>query len=650
MKKYITKLTVLVLLVGSLFSVNQAFAESEETQLIENEASLTTEEPSMTAPDEKEMLEQETPNLTENTLLEDVISDTQNVQNEPKATPQVASQEVVLSEEKINEESPKATSWIAEELDGNRPFIDATITATKKTEDQITLEDLAKVKALSVTGASSIPDKISDYIQLEELYVTDGTVSKIPDSLFQLKQTLTRLYLTNNRFVVLPAKLFDDSFWQKKLIVIARNNQIVSDIPPDINASGMLKFNSKNNMLEHYNYGDYYDSLQAQLSYQGATPVITVPIGYDFNQVKPDTTNLKAYSKDDGYLDLFPGHEFVYYDAGNSPNIMKDGVTTNVGRGRIKVKSAFSTNTNRFAQTDVTVVVEQGAKVTSHFVDEKGHQLADDKVYTGLVGKNYTTEAAAIENYEVSSIQGNPTGVYTVADQEVTYVYTQLDGETVYVHHEDTDGNELMDPLEVNGKMGDAYETKAEAIAGYELVEVPDNHTGTFTNIPQDVVYIYNKLPDKIGQVVVTYLNEDGEMLAEEMILTGPVGTTYTAKEEQFDGYKLKEIKGKPTGDFLEVEQMVSYIYEKITAPIIIPPSTIIPPEDEVDPDPMLDPIKPVIPSTNLPVVHQETPKEVSLKLPLTGESSNTMLIIVGAIAIIIGAGYFYKSNKKNKE
>lgn len=189
-------------------------------------------------------------------------------------------------------------SWLATELDDNQAFIDATVTAVNKPESDIQKSDLENIKQLVVTGASSIPEKISDYITLENLYVENGTVSTIPNGLYSLNKTLTNLGLRNNHFIVLPEKLFDDSFWIGKsngLTLLLDNNQIVSNVPNNTGVAGMLDFNSRNNMLEYFNKTDYHNNPQGQLMYQGGTPTINVPVGYDFNANTPDTTNLSLY-------------------------------------------------------------------------------------------------------------------------------------------------------------------------------------------------------------------------------------------------------------------------------------------------------------------------------------------------------------------
>ncbi|MDG4967321.1 MucBP domain-containing protein, partial [Lactococcus lactis] len=352
-------------------------------------------------------------------------------------------------------------SWLATELDENQAFIDATVVAVNKTESEIQKSDLELIKNLVVTGASSIPEKISDYITLESLYVSDGTVSSIPDGLYSLNKTLTNLGLRNNHFIVLPEKLFDDSFWIGKsngLTLLLDNNQIVSDVPNNTGSAGMLDFNSRNNMLEYFNKTDYHNNPQGQLMYQGGTPTINVPVGYDFKANTPDTTNLSLYVTNAGYQSLFPGHEFVYYDDGSS-SVIQNGVATHSGSGKIWVKSKFSTLTNPFARTQIKVNVETPAvigDVTAKYVDTDGKKISDDVVKSGNVGDAYTTEQKTIAGYTFKEVQGSATGTFTDQAQTVTYVYTKdlIAGGDVTAKYVDTDGKKISDDVVKSGNVG----------------------------------------------------------------------------------------------------------------------------------------------------------------------------------------------------
>ncbi|WP_226319383.1 MucBP domain-containing protein [Lactococcus lactis] len=486
---------------------------------------------------------------------------------------------IINSESKVNPlnetqneitKSVNEKSWLATELDDNQAFIDATVTAVNKPESEIQKSDLELIKNLVATGASSIPEKISDYITLGSLYVSDGTVSSIPNGLYSLNKTLTNLGLRNNHFIVLPEKLFDDSFWTGKsngLTLLLDNNQIVSDVPNNTGVAGMLDFNSRNNMLEYFNKTDYHNNPQGQLMYQGGTPTINVPVGYNFNADTPDTTNLYLYVTNAGYQPLFPEHEFVYYDDGSS-SVIQNGVATHSGSGKIWVKSKFSTLTNPFARTQIKVNVESptvAGDVTAKYVDTDGNKISDDVVKSGNVGDAYTTEQKTIDGYTFKEVQGIATGIFTDQAQTVTYVYTKalVAGGDVTAKYVDTDGNKISDDVVKSGNVGDAYTTEQKIIDGYTFKEVQGSATGTFTDQAQTVTYVYTKTLVAGGDVTAKYVDTDGNKISDDVVKPGNVGDAYTTEQKTIDGYTFKEVQGSATGTFTDKVQTVTYVYTK---------------------------------------------------------------------------------------
>ncbi|BDH80595.1 MucBP domain-containing protein [Lactococcus lactis] len=461
-------------------------------------------------------------------------------------------------------------SWLATELDDNQAFIDATVTAANKPESQIQKSDLELIKNLVVTGASSIPEKISDYITLGSLQVSDGTVSSIPNGLYSLNKTLTNLGLRNNHFIVLPEKLFDDSFWTGKsngLTLLLDNNQIVSDVPNNTDVAGMLDFNSRNNMLEYFNKTDYHNNPQGQLMYQGGTPTINVPVGYDFNANTPDTTNLSLYVTNAGYQPLFPEHEFVYYDDGRSSAI-QNGIATHSGSGKIWVKSKFSTLTNPFARTQIKVNVESptvAGDVTAKYVDTDGNKISDDVVKSGNIGDSYTTEQKTIDGYTFKEVQGIATGTFTDQAQTVTYVYTKdpIAGGDITAKYVDTDGNKILDDVVKSGNVGDSYTTEQKTIDGYTFKELQGIATGTFTDQVQTVTYVYTKDPIAGGDVTAKYVDTDGNKISDDVVKSGNVGDAYNTEQKIIDGYTFKEVQGSATSTFTNQAQIVIYVYTK---------------------------------------------------------------------------------------
>ncbi|MFQ6322508.1 MucBP domain-containing protein [Lactococcus garvieae] len=478
-------------------------------------------------------------------------------------------------------------SWLATELDDNQAFIDATVTAVNKPESDIQKSDLENIKKLVVTGASSIPEKISDYIALEDLYVSNGTVSSIPDGLYSLNKTLENLGLRNNHFIVLPEKLFDDSFWIGKsngLTLLLDNNQIVSDVPNNTGVAGMLDFNSRNNMLEYFNKTDYHNNPQGQLMYQGGTPTINVPVGYDFNANTPDTTNLSLYVTNAGYQPLFPGHEFVYYDDGSS-SVIQNGVATHSGSGKIWVKSKFSTLTNPFARTQIKVNVETPAvagDVTVKYEDVNGVSISGNVVKSGNIGEVYTTEQKDIPGYTFKEVKGNVSGQFTNQPQTVIYVYEQTkDQSTVIVHDSEltvgdvwksednfdsaTDyyGNAVpFSDITVDGsvdtsKVGTYKVTYSRVLPAFFSAENQGEYSAVAT------ITVKDAQPVKGGDVTAKYLDTNGNKISDDAVKTGNVGETYTTEQKSIDGYTFQEVQGNTSGQFTDQTQTVTYVYTK---------------------------------------------------------------------------------------
>ena len=75
---------------------------------------------------------------------------------------------------------------------------------------------------------------------------------------------------------------------------------------------------------------------------------------------------------------------------------------------------------------------------------------------------------------------------------------------TVLVHFVDENGNTIAQDETLSGKIGEQYKSEAKPITGYILKEVPENATGTFTDQPQEVTYVYEK-EKQLGRVIIDF-------------------------------------------------------------------------------------------------------------------------------------------------
>ncbi|HFE1745332.1 TPA: MucBP domain-containing protein [Listeria monocytogenes] len=496
-----------------------------------------------------------------------------------------------------------STSWLEQELDGNEAFITETERVLSKNREDITLADLETIQELDIYGdASSIPDKISDYKNLNTLLALNGTISEIPTSITKLTK-LTRINVDNNNFqefpmillqmpslssieinrnkikeipseittlsphlgsldvrynelITLPDNIFTTE-WESKLSLLTTGNQLVSDIPAD----WLDNFNQADNMLEFYNNppNDYHQK-QDQLTYSGAR--IEVPLNTDLKTLTPDKTKLGLKSG----RTLFEQHEFMYYDDGTSNNILTNGVATATGNGYITIKSTLSTNSNPFAKVRVPITVTppvKGGDVTVQYKDTTGVVLADSITLSGNVGENYTTTAKTIDGYSLTTTPANANGTFSTNPQTVTYTYTKDPiAQPVTVNYIDTDGKTIAPTETLSGNVGENYTTTAKTIDGYSLTTTPANANGTFSTNPQTVTYTYTK--DPIAQpVTVNYIDTDGKTIAPSETLTGNISENYTTTAKTIDGYSLTTTPANAKGTFSTEPQIINYIYAK---------------------------------------------------------------------------------------
>ncbi|EPN8826675.1 MucBP domain-containing protein [Listeria monocytogenes] len=496
-----------------------------------------------------------------------------------------------------------STSWLEQELDGNEAFITETERVLSKNREDITLADLETIQELDIYGdASSIPDKISDYKNLNTLLALNGTISEIPTSITKLTK-LTRINVDNNNFqefpmillqmpslssieinrnkikeipseittlsphlgsldvrynelITLPDNIFTTE-WESKLSLLTTGNQLVSDIPAD----WLDNFNQADNMLEFYNNppNDYHQK-QDQLTYSGAR--IEVPLNTDLKTLTPDKTKLGLKSG----RTLFEQHEFMYYDDGTSNNILTNGVATATGNGYITIKSTLSTNSNPFAKVRVPITVTppvKGGDVTVQYKDTTGVVLADSITLSGNVGENYTTTAKTIDGYSLTTTPTNSNGTFSTNPQTVTYTYKKDPiAQPVTVNYIDTDGKTIAPTETLSGNVGENYTTTAKTIDGYSLTTTPANANGTFSTNPQTVTYTYTKDPI-VQPVTVNYIDTDGKTIAPSETLTGNISENYTTTAKTIDGYSLTTTPANAKGTFSTEPQIINYIYAK---------------------------------------------------------------------------------------
>ncbi|WP_239257418.1 MucBP domain-containing protein, partial [Listeria ilorinensis] len=97
--------------------------------------------------------------------------------------------------------------------------------------------------------------------------------------------------------------------------------------------------------------------------------------------------------------------------------------------------------------------------------------------------------------------------------------------------------------------------------------EVPDNATGTYKTEDQTITYVYEKAQ---GNVIVKYVDEEGNEIAETETLTGEVSADYETIAKDIAGYQLKETPENAIGTYTTEDQTVTYVYEKALGNVIV--------------------------------------------------------------------------------
>jgi hypothetical protein len=143
----------------------------------------------------------------------------------------------------------------------------------------------------------------------------------------------------------------------------------------------------------------------------------------------------------------------------------------------------------------------------------------------------------------------------------VKYVNT---AEDVTVKYVDESKKILLPDVTLSGVVGEPYTTQEEPIAGYTLKEIQGDKTGTFSDTPQEVVYVYKR--SDAAPVTVRYEDTEGNQLAEPTILNGKVGLPYESKSESISGWYVAQTPDNAKGIFSDTAQEVVYVYERSDA------------------------------------------------------------------------------------
>ena len=131
--------------------------------------------------------------------------------------------------------------------------------------------------------------------------------------------------------------------------------------------------------------------------------------------------------------------------------------------------------------------------VTVKYVDKDGKNIVDPVILSGGLGASWKAEEKSIDGWTIAERPSVVSGVFTTYAQEVIFVYERASVGTgdVTVKYVDEDGNDIVDPVILTGKIGESWEAEDKDIIGWVLSVIPDNVSGTFTSESQIVIFVY---------------------------------------------------------------------------------------------------------------------------------------------------------------
>ncbi|QKX66552.1 MucBP domain-containing protein [Enterococcus hirae] len=196
----------------------------------------------------------------------------------------------------------------------------------------------------------------------------------------------------------------------------------------------------------------------------------------------------------------------------------------------------------------------------------------------GFVGNDVTLFAEIVEGYELIS-PDRVTIYMETAEMHHNFYYKKIEDSpeesfssvTVQYLHNET-GQPIAEPTVINDlEIGTEYIGNALVIDGYTIVG-PETYTINVSEDPNSNIitfrYDENTVTKEKAAVTVKYINEKGESIAEDKIISDlEVGSTHTEEALLIEGYELLSTKVQ-TIEIQSEGNIITFIYEtKETTP-----------------------------------------------------------------------------------
>ncbi|MBC1332936.1 MucBP domain-containing protein [Listeria booriae] len=142
----------------------------------------------------------------------------------------------------------------------------------------------------------------------------------------------------------------------------------------------------------------------------------------------------------------------------------------------------------------------------------------------------------------------------------VTIPFEVVEAAPVTVRYVDTKGESIADDETLTGEYSTNYTAAAKDIPTYTLVRTPENRMGTYTERPQTITFVYDKVD--ASPVTIEYRSTTGKIIAPGETLQGKLDEQYMAEEKGIPGYTLIEKPENQQGTFIDKTQTVTFLYK----------------------------------------------------------------------------------------
>ena len=211
---------------------------------------------------------------------------------------------------------------------------------------------------------------------------------------------------------------------------------------------------------------------------------------------------------------------------------------------------------------ETTTEVQLLSKLTVRYIEKAtGKEIARTKVETLKVGDTYKEEPLEIEDYSFIESTDNTQGTIGINPEEVIFYYEKNIAKIVVHHYEEGTTNKLSENVEIDGHIGDTYNTKpaTDIPSKYELVAMPENASGTMTKELEEIIYYYRV---KDTSLIIKYLEKDtNKELAKQERQTGKVEEDYITEAKVIEGYTLVGDSGNTIGKLTIEPTTVIFYY-----------------------------------------------------------------------------------------